>query len=487
MSQPQRKLIVTEPGQDDREIALNDGALTIGRSRSADLQIADPAVSRIHCTLEIEAEQVWLTDNQSSLGTKLNGKPVTAKLSLADGDHIEIGDVSLRCAFPVEEADEQDEMEPGGETRMVPQGFAERAAPEADEERDTGGMLFEGTRMLDVAEMRGLKAGGSPTASPRRAGLGIALILLILGALAYFFSAPEPVDGPAAMQEFLDTEFAIRVHVPDNWSRVSVPDALAAFRGSAADGSPQLVIYADRSRENSITPLRIGFTDFIPTLRGTPRQMSLTGRRRIQMNDLDVVFFGYFRDDRQGKGIYLLNGEDRFVIETESDSDAYAVWTDRFSDFLQAFTLFRDQKTFDLDPPDETIRRKALASPSDTLDEARRQYEYGADLLRRRGVQLDNTYRAVQAFQTAARLTYALSDRPELYDRSVAELLHAQSMFQDAVRDQRFLITSAFRQRDFDTVYWEALKLMQMVPEKSHPAYREAERWMSRIPASNRR
>jgi hypothetical protein len=487
MNDPIRKFVIKEPGQDDRDVALVEGAMTIGRSRSCTVRIEDPAASRIHCNVDVQGDQVWLTDNASTIGTQLNQKKITGKVSLADGDIITVGVATLRCVLPAAGGVEDEAMSHGGETRMAPPGMAERAAPAVQEERDTGGMMFEGTRMLDASELRGLKAGTAEEPTRKKSVLGIVMVLILLGGLGLFVSMDQDTGSRPTTIDVIDNDFAFRLRIPDTWSKVKVADALVAYRGPESEGEPQLVVYADRHRDNSVTPMRIGFEDFAPTLRGTPREWTLAGQRKMMLNDVAVMFFGYSRPGRQGKGIYLLNGEDRIVVEVESSRDQYLAWSDRFSTILQSFTLFRTQQSFDLEPVDRAIRERALADPAKLLVDAQGQYDLGVELLRKRHVKLENTYRAVQSFATAARMTYALSNRPELYEKAVTELLHAQGLFNESVKNQNFEITLAYRQREFDTVYWEALKLMQMVPEKAHPAYQEAQNWLKRVPAVNRR
>lgn len=491
MNETVRKLIIKEPGQDQREFALTEGVHTIGRSRSSTIKLEDPAASRLHCTIHVQGEQIWLTDNNSSIGTELNGKKITGKLSLNDGDVVTVGVAVLQCQFPLPADDEAGSREgsaAGGETRMAPPGMVERSAPGGDEERDTGGMMFEGTRMLDAAELRGLKAGtAGEVPAKKRSTLGVVLVIALLGGLGYFLTLNQDKAPRPETIDVIDNDYAFRLQIPHQWTRVNVPDALLAFRGPADEGEPQVVVYADRTRDNSITPMRIGFTGLIQNLRGTPREWTVTGRRPMDMNELELMFFGYLRTNRQGKAIYLLNGEDRIIVETEASRDHYLAWSDRFSTILQSFTLFRPQQTFDLEPPDKAMRQLTLSDPTALLVKAQQQYDMGTELLRKRGVKLENTYRAVQSFAAAGQMTYALSSRPELYEKAVTEMLHARNLFNEDVKRQTFEITLAFRQREYDTVYWEALKLMQMVPEKAHPAYQEAQRWLKRVPKAERR
>lgn len=487
MDAPIRKLILREPGQPELDFPLSEGVVTLGRSRSANIRLADPEISRIHCSIEVEGDRVWLSDCNSQLGTLLNGKPISAKVSLADGDRISIGSIEIACAFPAP-APECEPENAGGETRMAPQGFAESAPAEPEEQRGTGGMMFEGTRMLDPAELRGMKTVAAAAPSRFRVPLGLAVILLVFGGLALLFrESPETITRQT--QRYFDAEYAIRIDLPANWAEIKEPDALAAFEGPSAHGFPRLIIYADRALANSLTPLHIGFNGYISALRGTPREMETNVAGRIVVNDAEVYICGYSRPaySRRGKVLFLLNGEDRVAVEIDCAIDSYGIIEAQFQSVLETFFLDREQKTFDFSPPDDVLRRRALASPEGLLADAQHEYDKGLDYLANKDVKPDNIYRAVQKFRDAARMCYALSTRPELYKKSVAELLRAQRLFNKTVRDQNFLITSAWKQNDYDAVYWESLKLMQMVPEKSHPAYQDAQNWMKAIPPSARR
>ncbi|MEM9915634.1 MAG: SpoIIE family protein phosphatase [Planctomycetota bacterium] len=75
--------------------ALDEPAITLGRSSKCDLHLDDPGVSRRHATLTAEPDGVlpaaWrLVDLDSRNGTRVNGEPVTNVL-LNDSDVIEVG------------------------------------------------------------------------------------------------------------------------------------------------------------------------------------------------------------------------------------------------------------------------------------------------------------------------------------------------------------------------------------------------------------
>jgi hypothetical protein len=75
---------------------LEHGAV-LGRSRSAQLRLADPAASALHLRFGLGAEGAVVEDVGSRNGATLNGRPLPAGLSLlSDGDEIRVGDTILK-------------------------------------------------------------------------------------------------------------------------------------------------------------------------------------------------------------------------------------------------------------------------------------------------------------------------------------------------------------------------------------------------------
>jgi hypothetical protein len=68
--------------------------VVIGRSKDADVQIADPNVSRRHAELRQEGATYWLVDLDSTNGVEVKGKRVK-RLKLDDGDRFTIGSTEI--------------------------------------------------------------------------------------------------------------------------------------------------------------------------------------------------------------------------------------------------------------------------------------------------------------------------------------------------------------------------------------------------------
>ncbi|QQR73394.1 MAG: SpoIIE family protein phosphatase [Holophagales bacterium] len=66
--------------------------LIVGRGADCHLQVADPHVSRQHCTIERRGEELWVEDLGSRGGTRLNGRPVPAGGRLANGDLLDLSE-----------------------------------------------------------------------------------------------------------------------------------------------------------------------------------------------------------------------------------------------------------------------------------------------------------------------------------------------------------------------------------------------------------
>jgi pSer/pThr/pTyr-binding forkhead associated (FHA) protein len=87
------------PRRSPRDVALTveEGApRTIGRASQADVELADPEVSRRHARLELVRGVLYVTDEGSSNGTFLNGKPLGGEsIELVPGDDIDVGNTRI--------------------------------------------------------------------------------------------------------------------------------------------------------------------------------------------------------------------------------------------------------------------------------------------------------------------------------------------------------------------------------------------------------
>lgn len=69
--------------------------MKLGRATECDVCLLDPMASRVHATIARQEDGFWISDNNSSNGTTVNGSMVTQPVRLSAGDVIHAGDSEL--------------------------------------------------------------------------------------------------------------------------------------------------------------------------------------------------------------------------------------------------------------------------------------------------------------------------------------------------------------------------------------------------------
>jgi DNA-binding NtrC family response regulator len=88
-------LLVFEEGRAWMHPLPARGEVLIGRADSCDLEIADVSVSRQHLRVSLDGVAVQIADLGSQNGTRINGEPLVGSRSLASGDTLTVGNVTL--------------------------------------------------------------------------------------------------------------------------------------------------------------------------------------------------------------------------------------------------------------------------------------------------------------------------------------------------------------------------------------------------------
>jgi hypothetical protein len=90
--EPQREVITLSVA--GREHEVTKPSVVLGRSREADVRVADVNVSRRHAELRQEGTAYWIVDLGSTNGLEVNGKQVERE-RLRDGDRITLGSTEV--------------------------------------------------------------------------------------------------------------------------------------------------------------------------------------------------------------------------------------------------------------------------------------------------------------------------------------------------------------------------------------------------------
>jgi hypothetical protein len=390
---------------------------------------------------------------------------------------------SAGAADPLHETNAPDAVpeEGDGETRYVPPSEPEEG--DEDDGPDATRVIADGeTRILEARELGG-RPGGGKAISSRKPILGFALVAvcLVAGSLYFIGQRAQSVRGSgvtgALPVSYHDAQFEFAFSYPATWVRAPGQNgALVSFQllNHSRTAIASADIFADRKSEYQLTGLTSGFNSYLDVLSSRHKQFRLCGRAPMTVNDAKVIFFAYDSEAAIGKGIYLLSGNSRVAAECSCDTSSWPALKDTFTEILSSFRLDSVQSVIDYPEPDENMRRLALSDPAKLKDNAFVCLNIGKSLLDHRNVRPDNPYRAIAQFETCLQMAEAFSQKPNFRDEAAQKLISARKVFEQAVSDQQFAITLAEKQSDPHGAYWEACKLMQMIPDKTHPVYQDA-------------
>jgi hypothetical protein len=79
------------------DIPLDRSVVVVGRHRRCDVRIASPLVSRRHCCLTVDHEEILVRDLRSTHGTRINGQRIEQGV-LHPGDELAIA----HCHYRIE-------------------------------------------------------------------------------------------------------------------------------------------------------------------------------------------------------------------------------------------------------------------------------------------------------------------------------------------------------------------------------------------------
>lgn len=88
-------LLVLTGNDVGRRCAVHDSILCIGRDEDSEIQLNHPSISRAHARIESNPNGIQVIDQNSTNGTRVNGKTVTRR-NLREGDVLQLGEISMR-------------------------------------------------------------------------------------------------------------------------------------------------------------------------------------------------------------------------------------------------------------------------------------------------------------------------------------------------------------------------------------------------------
>ena len=98
-AEPRHHLVILQPESAARRVALPAGAMTIGRSLPSGLLLEGAEVSRAHCRIDVDGDDVSVTDLNSTNGTFVDNERVAETMPLRHGMVLRIGNYVMTCDY----------------------------------------------------------------------------------------------------------------------------------------------------------------------------------------------------------------------------------------------------------------------------------------------------------------------------------------------------------------------------------------------------
>lgn len=173
ISEPRKFILSSKEGSYE----LGQGEILVGRSRSCQLVLPDPSISRSHALLIVHGDEVSVKDLDSSNGTYVNAKQIREETPLALGDRLSVGEtvLVLEVLEPEPKPKTASPITPSPvllpKLHLPTEGPTRTAGAEEDSAFDSGEVIHEAFRRLspEAAEEAAEEAAGDQTSHGVRA------------------------------------------------------------------------------------------------------------------------------------------------------------------------------------------------------------------------------------------------------------------------------------------------------------------------------
>lgn len=82
---------------EEKKLPLSDKPLVFGRADDCDITLKDDGISSNHCSIQISNDSIWVKDNDSKNGTRINNEEITRK-KLYINEIIQIGEIFMEIS-----------------------------------------------------------------------------------------------------------------------------------------------------------------------------------------------------------------------------------------------------------------------------------------------------------------------------------------------------------------------------------------------------
>lgn len=407
---------------------------TLGRSSQCDIAIADPALSRVHCTFELKGVELWLKDHQSANETLVNDKAIT-ELKLNPGDIITVGDSIIRVTVPASVSLASSE----------PSATAIPPPP-------PGG---------DVVIDLGFDTPDTATAALHQKNIirpilwGFTAVLIFVTCLWFIFTLDTGTTAAKKKTTAPEQDNALLVY----YEKIDAsPSNIFRYELSlTADG--MLVVKID-------------------DLAGGNRH--IRKEKKVEADILmtlarNVMESGFFSLDKEYTGLASTPSTlNEHYMVAAIGKKVHSCHILNRSDEPEAFKTIREKlETFSKNELGiwaiQFSTEKLIELAQNAFDVAKKQYA-------ERDVKLGNRYDAIRNFQEAIFYLDTVNPKPAFYDQMQQELETAKADLKQQLQEQNFRADRAINLADWPTAARELKIICELIPDRADEVHKTAAR-----------
>lgn len=416
------------------QIPVLEKTTTLGRSSECAIHIADPALSRVHCTFELKGSELWIKDHQSANETLVNDVAVS-EAKLNPGDIITAGDSIIRIT--VAASDSLASAEPTVSTLTPP---------------------VQGS---DVVIDLGFDTPDTATAAMHQKNIvrpilwGFTAVLIFFTCLWLIFTTDSDTQGTQNQTAQIDKNPPLLLY----YEKVDA-SASNIFRF-------ELTLEADGLLVVKIDDLAGGNRHIRKEKKIDPEILSSLSR--------NVMESGFFSLDKEYTGLPSTPSTlSEHYLVTAVGKKFHSCHLLNRSDEPEAFKTLRERiETFSKNELGiwaiQFSTEKLTELAQNAFDVARKQYA-------ERDVKLSNRHDAIRNYQESLFYLDTVNPKPTFYDQIQQEMETAKTDLKQQLQEQNFRADRAINLADWTTAARELKIICELLPDRTDEVHKTAAR-----------
>lgn len=334
----------------------------------------------------------------------------------------------------------------------------------------------------DLPAWRAPEGEGGHRASSKMLILVLLIAVGVVGGMFWYQKSRAVAGGPAIdFRSPLYGGYSLRL--PPGWVQLSASADTNLFgfgddRAGVETGKPRLRVISQKRPGNSSLGMTLGVQRLQSEYAERYKGIRFTGTQPFSLGDIQVMRFAFKVDGYESEGILYMDGDVQVVVEAFCLEPKFATHVSMFRQILMSFqsTSGEIQDVIDYPMPDEQTRSIGRLTPDQAAlyvqDETRR----GDDLYANRTVRREHLYYSIQAYKHAIQMQIVLDGSTESASifAIAQKLRQATARHREEISRLRSEATLSQKKGRIGAAHTKVLELMQVIVDKTDPAYQQA-------------